>query len=201
MFLIGTTLGLLTLELVIICVTMRTCLAILWFFLSLVLLHYQMKTVFMLHMLVLLLNISLALYGVLYIPSFRCNLLSVSKLSSQLNGYIIFTPQHCLMQAPLLRKPQVLGEHYVGLYLLKPSPIANLDDFIKNSLIFSIDTQPSVCNASMSSEDVWHARLGHLPFTKLLKLGLLSNHTNIDLIKECLIYCKARQHRLPFLHS
>jgi len=53
----------------------------------------------------------------------------------------------------------------------------------------------------MSSQDLWHARLGHLPFSKLQKLGLLSSYTNIDSIKECLICSKARQHRLPFPHS
>jgi len=84
------------------------------------------------------------------------------------------------MQAPSLRKPQVLGEHYAGLYLLKASTAANSEDSIKNSSIFPIDNQPSICNVSMSSEDVWHARLGHLPFTKLQKLGLLSNHIDVD---------------------
>jgi len=62
----------------------------------------------------------LTLHGVLYIPSFRYNLLSVSKLASQQNCYIIFTPQYCLMQAPSLRRLQVLGEIYAGLYLFKP---------------------------------------------------------------------------------
>ena len=144
---------------------------------------------------------SLVLNGVLYVPSFKYNILSVSKLSTQLNGYIIFTPQHCLMQTPLPRKPQVLGELYAGLYLFKPSSAVNSDAFVRNFPILSLNTQSSVCNASMFSQDLWHARLGHLPFTKLQKLGLLSSHTSIDSIKECLICSKARQHRFPFPHS
>ena len=115
----------------------------------------------------MVLSSSLVLNGVLYVPSFKYNLLSVSKLSSQLNGYVIFTPQHCLMQAPLLRKPQVLGELYAGLYLFKSRSAVNSDAFVKNFPILSLNTQTSVCNASMLSQDLWHARLGHLPFPNL----------------------------------
>ena len=70
------------------------------------------------HASTIIVNHTLALYGVLYIPNFKYNLLSVSKLTSQYNYYVIFTPQCCFMQAPSTRRPQVLGKHYVGLYLL-----------------------------------------------------------------------------------
>ena len=147
------------------------------------------------------LSSTLVLHGVLYVPSFRYNLLSVSKLSCQLNGFVVFTAQYCLLQALSLRKPQVLGKIYRGLYLLKSSFPASANASLKTFSISSFDKQSLVCNASMSSQDLWHARLGHLPFTKLQKLGLLSDSSNFNSIKECLVCSKARQHRLPFPRS
>ena len=53
----------------------------------------------------------------------------------------------------------------------------------------------------MTKEDIWQARLSHLPFTKLQQLGLLFNFADITSMKQCLICSKARQHRLPFPYS
>jgi len=39
----------------------------------------------------------LILHGVLYVPSFRYNLLSVSRLSNPDGSYVIFTPKHYIM--------------------------------------------------------------------------------------------------------
>lgn len=39
---------------------------------------------------------------------------------------------------------------------------------------------------------VWHARLGHLPFTKLKRLGLLTDDVSGDVINQCLVCSKAR---------
>ena len=96
MFLTGTTLGLLKLKPVIICVTNPFSNLMALSTPSIVTLPNG-KSVHVTHAGTIIVNNSLALYGALYIPSFRYNLLSVNKLSSQLNGYIIFTPQHCLM--------------------------------------------------------------------------------------------------------
>ena len=64
------------------------------------------------------LNSSLALHGVLYIPSFKYNMLSVNKFCNHEGCYMVFTPKCCIMQAPSVKRPQVLGEHFEGLYLL-----------------------------------------------------------------------------------
>lgn len=105
------------------------------------------------------------------------------------------------MQAPSLRRLRVLGEIDAGLYLFKPGLATSLDVSTKSLQVSSLDIHKSVCTASMTSEDIWHARLGHLPFIKLQQLGLLSNYTDIDSIKQCFICSKARQHRLSFRHS
>ena len=40
-----------------------------------------------------------------------------------------------------------------------------------------------------------------MAFTNLQSLGLLCTHVSVDIIKQCLVCSKARQHRLPFSHS
>jgi len=71
----------------------------------------------------IMLSGNVALHRVLYIPNFRYNLLSVSKICSHEGCYVIFTPKCCIMQAPLVKRPQVLGELFRGLYLLQSNHI------------------------------------------------------------------------------
>jgi len=57
---------------------------------------------------------------VLYVPSFKYNLLSVHKLCSQFKYSINLTSSECLLQVPLMRRGQIFGEVRDGLYLLRP---------------------------------------------------------------------------------
>ena len=106
-----------------------------------------------------------------------------------------------------MKKPQVLGELIGGLYLLQLNQIASpattassicLQDVLPNS-------SGTACSAKGSVHDIvtWHARLGHISLSKLLNLNLnlISKDVPRDVIKQCLICSKARQHRLPFPHS
>ena len=86
-----------------------------------------------------------------------------------------------------MKRPQVLGEHYAGLYLLKYNPQSSQGVSGNNYLQEDFSTfQKPVCNVKKSIEDssLWHARLGHLSFTKLQELGLLSNLVSDDVIKQ-----------------
>ena len=66
---------------------------------------------------------------------------------------------------PSLKKHLVLGEFYVGLYLLKAQSFTGL---VNNANIgYVIDRHDSICSISLFLKDIWHARLGHLPITKL----------------------------------
>jgi len=102
-----------------------------------------------------ILNKSLVLHGVLYIPSFRYNLLSVSKLSHQQGSYVVFTPEYCFMQAPSMRRPQVLDNHFAGLYLLQLSLATRTEIPDKKDFQISFqDSSKTVCNARMSDVDI-----------------------------------------------
>ena len=57
------------------------------------------------HVGTVMINNTLVLRGVFYIPGFKYNLLSVSKLSTQHNFLVVFTPEYCIVQAPSMKRP------------------------------------------------------------------------------------------------
>ncbi|KAK9668158.1 hypothetical protein RND81_13G038200 [Saponaria officinalis] len=133
----------------------------------------------------------ICLRDVMFVPSFKFNLLSISKLAKQLQTTIFFTPEICSLQVSSMRKPIILGKSHKNLYVFQQGPI------------------PSATKSSFSNSDVindyaqtWHSRLGHLPLYKLKKLSFFntSKINEID-FHSCSICAKARQHRLPFLDS
>ena len=52
---------------------------------------------------------SIVLKNVLYVPSFRYNLVSISKLTTQLQTFVLFTDETCLMQDPSLKNKLAFG--------------------------------------------------------------------------------------------
>ncbi|XP_075083435.1 uncharacterized protein LOC142167172 [Nicotiana tabacum] len=60
---------------------------------------------------------------VLYVSSFKYNLLSVHKLCTQFNCIINLTSSECLLHVPLMRRGQAFGEVRDGLYLLQPKSL------------------------------------------------------------------------------
>ena len=61
--------------------------------------------------------------NVLYVPQFKLNLISVSKLSLHLRCTITFTLTQCVIQDNLSRERIGTVSIIVGLYLLKPLPV------------------------------------------------------------------------------
>uniref|UniRef100_M1D8Y3 Retroelement pol polyprotein n=1 Tax=Solanum tuberosum TaxID=4113 RepID=M1D8Y3_SOLTU len=66
------------------------------------------------------LNSTLTLYKVLFIPSFKFNLISVHCLAVQLKGIVILNNFSCLLQGPSLKSPLALGKARNGLYFFCP---------------------------------------------------------------------------------
>jgi len=63
---------------------------------------------------------TLTLYKVLFIPSFKFNLISVHCLALQLKGIVSFNSSSCLLQGPSLKSPLALGKAKNGLYFFCP---------------------------------------------------------------------------------
>ncbi|KAJ0947166.1 putative RNA-directed DNA polymerase [Helianthus annuus] len=132
----------------------------------------------------------IVLQHVLIVPQFKHNLLSVSRICHDTHGILYFTDQSCMLQAPSLKRPLVLGNLTRGLYILLAS----------NRLLFDYAFfTTSHCNSVVTST-VWHQRLGHLPCYKMKQLPINSNNS-LHFLEHCDFSPQARQHKLPFPHS
>ncbi|KAF7843553.1 Retrovirus-related Pol polyprotein from transposon TNT 1-94 [Senna tora] len=99
------------------------------------------------------------LTNVLYIPSFKYNLLSVNRLAKDLNMNVIFDSQQCLIQDLKTRRILAKGKVDGNLYLLD-----NMNNGIETSL-------KQHCNSvTMCKTNIWHNRLGHCPFAVLKQI-------------------------------
>ncbi|KAM0021620.1 putative RNA-directed DNA polymerase [Helianthus debilis subsp. tardiflorus] len=118
--------------------------------------------------------------NVLYVPNFKYNLLSVSKLSKDLKCAVTFFPNFCVMQSLSSRELIGAGECSNGLYEM---------EIIKN------ERQAMMVNGS-----TWHKRLGHVSISKLSHLDFAK-----DLSLNSKHFCdscnKAKFTRLPFAIS
>ncbi|KAK9673306.1 hypothetical protein RND81_12G159200 [Saponaria officinalis] len=122
----------------------------------------------------------ISLHNVLFVPSFRYNLLSISKLAKQFNSVVSFTSNVCFMQGSSMKQPLILGTTHKDLYLLQPT----------SSAISCSTTDPPSFKyvASVSSSIMWHNRLGHLPLYKLRQyLFCKISDINESDISSCLI--------------
>lgn len=93
---------------------------------------------------------SLPLSSVFHVPNFGVNLLSLSRVTCDLNCSVTFFPDHCLFQDLITRKRIGSGREEHGLYILDQT----------NKLTHLSLQLPS------TKEDIWlwHRRLGHLSF-------------------------------------
>ncbi|KAL6182057.1 hypothetical protein ACLB2K_043480 [Fragaria x ananassa] len=104
-----------------------------------------------------LLNSHYYLDNVLYIPNFKVDLLSISRLTRGLNCSVTFSPYWCILQDLVSRKTIGLGKERNGLYYL----VALTTGKTKPKSHQSSTIQPS-CHLTTSTSNLWHRRLGHV---------------------------------------
>ena len=113
---------------------------------------------------------NLILHSVLLVHNLDCNLLSISKLTQELNCMTKFFPNHCEFQD--LDSGKMIGnaEMCSGLYLLKievyPERQPQTAEFVSLKSQFN-------SNSRLNNDSVimlWHYRLGHPNFVYLEKL-------------------------------
>ncbi|XP_060202435.1 uncharacterized protein LOC132630853 [Lycium barbarum] len=145
----------------------------------------------------------LILHNVLYVPSFKYNLLSVHKFTIQFECAMFFTSTACMLQGSLMKRIQVFGQAKEGLYLLQPNPkesSSNHEVSLKSQSFSSFSSQDhlpvSVCSNVSSNVNLWHVRLGHLPYSSMKNVSFIS--IPLDSTCHCEICPQARQTRLPF---
>lgn len=136
-----------------------------------------------------------SLHGVLHVPTFKLNLLSIPKLLAQTPCVVNFTKTQCIFQDQF-RKIIANGNLVDGLFMLQGQSYNSSHS--SNSL-----TGQSAAIPSKFSSDLWHKRLGHPSLNTLNKIPQLShvfhsktiNHTCISFCSICPL---AKQHKLSF---
>ena len=133
---------------------------------------------------------SLPLSTVLHVPSFSTNLLSISRITRDLNCSVTFFPSYCVFQDLLTKQKIGSGSEKNGLYFL--------------DLALNKQGQSSVAHHSTvptkATEEIWlwHQRLGHPSFYLLQFLFpslLSSNRISSFKCENCEL---GKHHRVSF---
>ncbi|OMO75305.1 Integrase, catalytic core [Corchorus capsularis] len=119
---------------------------------------------------------------VLNIPDFKCNLISVGRLTNDLNCALIFIADFCVIQDLPSRRLIGVGRLRDGLYYLEP---------VRNGGVAM-----SVNKGKDSS--VWHRRLGHASNEKIQQIQLSCCEVVCENVLHCDSCLRAKQTRLPF---
>ena len=153
-------------------------------------------------------NISaqIILQGVLYVPEFKYNLLSIPRLIKDSHCIVIFHPRFCIIQDYVTKRIMVIGGEHRGLYYLKDQPLKGVDSRMENiikDLLQAYATHVSVAGAASysnraNSYEVWHKRLGHAPLSKLRYISSIS--LKADNHRVCVTCPMSKLARQPF-HS
>ena len=97
------------------------------------------------------------LNNVLYVPEFTFNLISTSKLASNLNCHLTFSSKDCVIQDNLTKEKIGTVEVKDGLYIF------HAYIFQRHTINKSVPSFHSV----LKDTNVWHNRLGHLSDERL----------------------------------
>lgn len=127
---------------------------------------------------------------VLYIPDFKYNLLSVSKLTRELHCCMVFYPDHCILQDLHTGKVKGTGSMENGLYYWSHSVSSTVASTIS----------PSAALSTMDTVDLWQTQLGHIPH-KVLQQMQIPHISNSSKLSPCTVCPLAKQTRLPFPQS
>ncbi|KAF7804016.1 uncharacterized protein G2W53_043127 [Senna tora] len=116
------------------------------------------------------------LENVLFVPDFRYNLISVSRLVCDSSIEIKFHSSGCIMQDLLNNRVIATGILEKNLYVLS----RNLNCSLNSVPVHDVNT--SVNNISQFSEvhkhDLWHVRLGHPSSKALAQLSFIDKHVD-----------------------
>lgn len=132
------------------------------------------------------------LQNLLFVPDFKYNLLSVSKLIQDLHCAISFLPGVVIFQALSYGTILGIGHEVGGLYILQ-----NRCTIAANTVVKSLKNSPAELLR-------WDHRQRHVSYTKMLRmssLGLTDSSYTMFCIKECCICPIAKQSHLPFSDS
>ncbi|KAH0650173.1 hypothetical protein KY284_030085 [Solanum tuberosum] len=143
--------------------------------------------------------------NVLFVPDFKFNLLSVSKITKELSCFVSFYPDFCVFQDLYSGRVKGIGKEEGGLYIYR-----NDNDVSKKAIPKA--TQRLATTVPIQDCSLWHKRLGH-PSSQVMRclnrlghpssqvmrcLNLLQSVKDDELLNNCSFCPIAKQARLPF---
>jgi len=138
------------------------------------------------------------LHEVLYVPSFKYNLVSVHSLTTSLKCTVLFTGALCVLQAPSVKRPQAIGNNKDGLYFLCSSCLRNTNRVNASSIrcchssrsnnnssfsVHSREYNSSVtksCHANNCREFATNGHGPHIVHSPLVCTSTFNNNENIQ---------------------
>ncbi|KAD6454783.1 hypothetical protein E3N88_09489 [Mikania micrantha] len=121
---------------------------------------------------------SIKIKGVLFVPNFKCNLLSVRRLTKDLHCAVTFFPDFFVIQELKTRSLIGAGNCINGLYRMGAAKEKR--------------------KAMAAASGIWHKRLGHSSSDKLSSLDVLKNLNFSYSKKDCDSCIRAKLTKLPF---
>lgn len=142
------------------------------------------------------LNKSLFLKDVLYVPSFKFNLLSVGKILEDGILECFFYAARCTFQDQRTSEVVAMGKLKGDLYILYSNSLDQEGKLHVSNFSGSSDNMLFTSNNTVVDPDIWHSRLGHPSKVVSKHVDPLKNETLDNLLCEfCLM---AKQTGLPF---
>ena len=153
----------------------------------------------------------LVLRNVLFVPSFKHNLLSVRNISQNGECKAVFHSKFCILENDRTQAVMGIGKVSNGLYYLVDEPASNIlgilesDDELKESKksAHAVNTVELAIPSQIKHEQhvnhttLWHMRLGHAPMNKLSCIGGLKGFDNKK-TETCIVCPLAKFTKVPF---
>ncbi|KAH0640292.1 hypothetical protein KY285_036878 [Solanum tuberosum] len=125
-----------------------------------------------------------------HIPEFKYNLLSVSKVTKELNCSVTFFPHFCVFQELYTDKVIEVGKEDDDMYLL----LKNLtQDQLKHPSFVVPEKELEIQQLSEEEVDVWHKRLGHGSSHMLSKVFPVNSEV-VSKVQYPIAECVANKH-------
>ncbi|GAA0174918.1 hypothetical protein LIER_28203 [Lithospermum erythrorhizon] len=136
----------------------------------------------------------------LYISSFKCNLLSVSRLASSSSIQFTFFPHFCVLQDFEAKKVLGVAKESNGLYVLNSMSFNTQEVSKYTSFLQNVPTDSVVHAVKVFDAKVWHNRLGHTSEVVMQHMFPLSSVNSMNNV-PCVVCPLAKQQRLSFNKS
>lgn len=128
------------------------------------------------------------LTGVLYVPKFNHNLLSIHKLAQDNDFQVMFYPEKCVLMESVTNEVRGIGLLNNGLYYLECPGVSK-------------ECNQVVIQYGSSDYEVWHNRIGHASQSKIMSIPEVKSQISEVPTHVCVTYPMVRFTNLSYNSS